>query len=1321
MASLKDELNVTNIDKLENMETFQVWNFQIKIFCKSSGLYEILIGELQLEVLTTEKEKNEWNKKDAQAQKLIITTIDKKVLTHIMTCETAAQMYKKLCDIYGKDTEQQKCSLLQEFFNFSYEKGVDMSLHISQLENLAFRLKALNQNIEENMLISKIITTLPEQYRHFRSAWESTPEKDKTLTNLTSRLIGEEKMLNTNENEGAVAFNIEKIGNNVKNTGNNHLKSHAGSSKEVKCFSCGKIGHFSKNCFKNIGQRCKICKKTNHQEKNCYFRNKNEEKKQNKVAFLSEMARTEKREENCQFVIDSGATAHMVNDINLYQKQLEIVEKEVGVAKKNASMKVHGKGTVVTDNCVLEDVLYVPDLTRNLLSVKAITEKDGQVTFKNNKVYVSKNNSILFEGEKSKNGLYLINLYNDIDETSLLTQNKHEKLEEWHRKLGHLSISSMRKLTNNMTLGFDINKKDCVDFENPCEVCIKAKHVRLPFITERYRSTRPLEILHMDIAGPIDPETFDGKKYFLTVLDDFTHYTVVYLLKYKNEAQDYIKEYVEEMEAFQNLRVSKIRCDNGGEFVNNDIKSWCRRKGIVMDITIPYTPQLNGKAERLNRTLLDKARSLIFDSGIEKTFWGEAIRVAAYLLNRCPSETVPKTPYEIWTNRKPNFKRLQIFGSEAYAKVLGPLKKLEERSKKYIFIGYALNGYRLFDEQKEKIVVYRDVIFKNPKIRNLNTCSEINVTIKDEEEAQPEKSIDENQLEETFQENTESSENLNDVTVEISSNEDEIEEERLTVGQAVRDRRGRQIRLPKKYDDYEFDFIAALSESSLLSELPTTYEEAIKDRQWELTIQEELDNLNKNETWDIVPKPKNERIIDSKWVFTQKYVNGTCRKKARLVAKGFQQQKMPKEEMYTPVARMITLRILLSIAVEWDLQIHQMDVKGAFLNGELKEPVFMYLPKGISGKENMVCKLKRSLYGLNQSPKCWYERFNNFMKSINFNRSNVDPCLYCKINIYLLIWVDDLIIMSNDKNEIDSVKNQLRIEFEMKDLTSNKIIFLGLEIEKVKDELYISQKNLIEKVLDLFLMTDCKPSKIPSEPKLNLLVGDTADETLPYKELIGCLMYIMLGSRPDLCFSVTYFSQFQNCFNKSHWIHLKRVLRYLKSTKNYVLKYKRSGNTDMVIKAYVDADFAYNINDRKSISGFLLNLNDNLIFWKSKKQATVALSSCEAEYVALSNCVTECIFIKQLLENLLDFNIKPIVIYEDNMSCIKVSTTLETKRSKHIDIRHHFVRDCIENNTIVLKYIPTDSQVADMMTKALPCVKFENFRKSLNVVSALQN
>lgn len=208
----------------------------------------------------------------------------------------------------------------------------------------------------------------------------------------------------------------------------------------------------------------------------------------------------------------------------------------------------------------------------------------------------------------------------------------------------------------------------------------------------------------------------------------------------------------------------------------------------------------------------------------------------------------------------------------------------------------------------------------------------------------------------------------------------------------------------------------------------------------------------------------------------------------------------------------------------------------------------------------------------------------------------------------------------------------------------------------------------------------------------------SANSELPFRELIGSLMYIMLGSRPDLCYNINYFSQFQNCYNETHWKQLKNVLKYVKKTKDYGLEFVKS-NKKIKVKAYVDADFANDTNDRKSITGFLIKLNSNTVFWKSKKQSIVTLSSCEAEYVALCHCVTECIYLSQLLNELIKNDIYPIVIYEDNQSCIKIANTLETKRSKHIDVRYHYIRDCVRENKIDIKYISTDMQEADIMTK----------------------
>lgn len=426
---------------------------------------------------------------------------------------------------------------------------------------------------------------------------------------------------------------------------------------------------------------------------------------------------------------------------------------------------------------------------------------------------------------------------------------------------------------------------------------------------------------------------------------------------------------------------------------------------------------------------------------------------------------------------------------------------------------------------------------------------------------------------------------------------------------------------------------------------------------------------------------------------------------------------MEDEELYAPVARMMTLRVLLALAVEYDLKIFQLDVHSAFLKSNLNEIIYMKPPEGLEGyTPNKVCKLVKALYGLRQSPKCWNNFINEHLMDLGLKRSKVDPCLYYTKNTFMLIWVDDFILLSSSDWEVETIKNSLISKMEIRELSNNnKLLFLGLEIIIQPNKIFISQKQLILKILKRFNMDNCKVSKIPIQTKIDLKKStDVNNFKEPYKELIGSLMYIMLGSHPDLCFSIGYLSRFQNCFNNEHWGQLKNVLRYLKGTENYGLIYKKTNGRQINVFAFTDSDFAADSNDRKSTTGFVIKINKNTVFWNSKKQSVVALSSSEAEYVSLSSCCTECIFLGNLLHNI-QINVFPITIYEDNQSAIKMAHTLETKRSKHIDVKHFFVKDLVSNKQVIIKYLQTNEQIADTLTKALPESKFVKFRQLLNV------
>jgi len=1267
------------IEKLVNEESFQVWNFQLQVILKANGLHEVVNGENLLENMKNDEEKTAWIRKDAKAQKLIVMSIDKKLMLHIMNCENAREMFNKLKSIFERYSEDQICNLLQQFYSLKFEKGSDMSSHISKIENLAHRLKVLNQKVDDKMIMSKVLSTLPDNYKHFNTAWESTATAERTLTNLIARLLAEESRGKEEEHE--ISFkSVEK----------KFYKKRFQNGNNVKCFRCGFNGHFARDCH-NVGssrsKQCSICKKTNHMEKNCFFR-KDKNGDGTKMSFLTE--REELRGiKHTNFIVDSGSSCHMASDNTLFSK-LTINKSKIMVAKKNESMQAEGKGEIESEKCILKNVLYVPELTRNLLSVHAVTENGGEVIFSKDKVYIMKNNDKILEGKK-ENGLYTINI--DKNEC-YLSENQNMKSKEWHRKLGHLGITNIKKLLD-ISEGIKLSKADCEAMEK-CDICLKAKQTRLPFNSERQRATRILEIIHTDVCGPIDPETWDGKRYVLTILDDYTHFCEIYLMRNKYEVPEYLKEYIRRSEASKNMKVSKIRCDNGGEYINGDFKNWCKNKGIILDNSIAYSPQLNGKAERLNRTLMEKARALIFDSDFDKEMWGEAMYAATYLMNRNPTQNLEVTPSEKWTGRRPNLSYLQIFGSTAYAKRLGYLKKLDERSMKLRFVGYALNGYRLWDENKRNIKIYRDVVF----IQNDVKKPRVKIHIQEK--------VDETSGNDQVQEIDHLEEGVNDEVQVISNSEEGIpdleegilEEEGIVVGTS---RSGRKIRKPKKLSDY------ALDTEEIYSML--TYQEAINSEQrdqWLNAIEEEKKSLKDNNTWVYIDIRDigNRKPLSSKWVFR---IKEDGKFKARLVVRGFEQKYgIDYHETFSPVVNMTCLRILFGLAANKNFIIKKFDIKTAFLYGPLEEEIFMEVPEGYS-EEGKVCLLKKSLYGLKQAPANWNKHFTNFLLSKGLIALKTESCIFKNENgtLFLAIYVDDGILFGNDNNQMEDLLRELETEFEMR-TSNNPNSFLGIEVRRTEDLVALTQVNYAETILRKFSMENAKSLETPIvEYPTELQVA--LKTTFPYREIIGSLLYLTNKTRPDLQYAVNFCSRKMENPNHTDVVNVKRILRYLIGKEKEGISYSRNSDTKDLV-AYCDSDFAGDKEGRKSTTGYILYFCGGPISWSSRKQPIVSLSSTEAEYIAAAECTKELLYVKAVIEELTEKNVN-VTLKVDNQSAIKIIQNGQfTKRSKHIDVRYHFISEKIREKLLKIEYCRTDDQVADFFTKPLGKNKFKKFK-----------
>ena len=504
-----------------------------------------------------------------------------------------------------------------------------------------------------------------------------------------------------------------------------------------------------------------------------------------------------------------------------------------------------------------------------------------------------------------------------------------------------------------------------------------------------------------------------------------------------------------------------------------------------------------------------------------------------------------------------------------------------------------------------------------------------------------------------------------------------------------------------------------------IMDVPVTYNEAFhssNSSEWQKAMQLEMNALAENDTYVLVPKP-NKPIIGGRWVYSLKFdLDGKEICKARFVAKGFTQRKdIDYDETFSSTACLTSIRVLLQIAINHKYEIHQLDVKSAYLNADLDHDIYIHQPKGFEKFDEfgnpLVMKLKKALYGLKQSGRMWNKLLHEFLTSNKFTQSKSDYCVYIQDvgqdRVYLLIWVDDIIMLSTSNEAATRVKTLLISKFRMKDFgtISN---FLGIEFQIYDGFIKMHQSKYVCKLLLKFGMSDCKHKIIPCDYSTVNLDFDENSTSLNdaglYREIVGSLIYLMTCSRPDLSYVVTILSQHMSKPTVAHLNLAKHVLRYLKFTADHGITFK--ADDKLHVEGFTDASWA-NSNDRKSISGYCFRLSGSsgLVSWKTKKQPIIALSSCESEYVSMTHGMQEAMFLKQLLLDLLVVcEPDQVTLHVDNMGAIDLSKNpVHHQRTKHVDIKYHFIRSKVQDGTIVLRYVPSKENMADIFTK--PCTR----------------
>lgn len=1286
------------IKKLNN-GNYMDWEFEVRHLLTREKMWKYVDPGTPPNPLT-----DAWTQGDAETTSTICLLIEPGQRGLVKDKKTAKAAWEALKSHHVKVSLTCKVSLLKKLCNKNYHDGTDMQSHLLEMESLFDQLENAGQKLEETLKVAMVLRSLPDSFDALCTALESRDDADLTMELIKGKLIDRANKIQ----EGSVDTVAMKA----------YQKSKGKPEKKVKsgeCWECGKTGHQRKDC--------PVYSKKKPDKDHRAHKAKDDDAGSGSKTFS--LMIHENSIESRGWIVDSGASSHLCNDRSLFYQFQESSSKSVSLAD-GKQVKVGGEGCVQVEtidtngNTVklkLSKVLFVPDLETNLMSVVKLTEKGVSVNF------MPSGCNLLINGEIIGKAMKVGNLYclEVPKENVCFVKSAHEVNCQhiWHKRLGHRDSSVIPEiLKKNLVENF--NPVDCGIHEK-CESCLQGKSSRKPFPKKAERKSKDImDLIHTDVCGPSESTTPSGNRYFMTIIDDFSRYTFVCMLKEKSEVAGKIKEFVEFAKTQFGRKPKKVRSDQGGEYSSADLKKFYRDQGIKVEYTAAYSPQQNGVAERRNRYLVEMARAMLNDADLDKKYWAEAVSTACYLQNILPSSSVDKTPHEILFQTKPSYKDLKVFGCTAHVHVpKQKRKKFDMKSRKLVFVGYSPDhkAYRFLDPTTSEITISRDATFLENKFSQVNPV---------EEES---KKIDENVVWMEFSSKKDPSWNESE-DEECFGFEESEEEEEAAENQEIADQEPPEnpegTRKSQRSNKGVPPQRLIETFSAMDHQEPRSFREAMispKKVEWKMAMEEEIRSLIENQTWELVVLPPGKKTIGCKWIYKMKTdENGKIvRYKARLVALGFSQKfGVDYDLVFAPVVRQITLRTVLAIASCRRMRVKHVDIKTAYLYGDLDETIYMRQPPGLESEDKeLVCILKKSLYGLKQGARMWNRKITGILKICGFVASSADPCLFIKNCdgklIFILIYVDDVIIIYNKENEFEKIVQELMKNFKLTNLGEISY-FLGIQIERINEVFYLNQKAYIEKVADQFGLMNAKPSKIPMSVGYHSQQKEERIELKDNKQfqsLVGCLLFIAVNTRPDISISVSILSRNVKSPTQDDWTEGKRIVKYLNATKDMKLKI---GNSEREMMCYVDADWAGNVTDYKSTSGFIIKLGEGLIGWGCKKQSSVALSSTDAECIAMSECCRELSWLFELLKCLEVKPYLPIIVHEDNQSLMKLLVSERVNhRSKHIGTRYNYIKDIIQKNLIEIKYCPTEEMVADILTKPLSVVKFQKFRSEMGI------
>ena len=1305
----------SKFDKLEKFEgqDFRRWQRKMHFLLTTLKVVYVLSTPSpewnENETLETTRKRMKWENDDYICRGHILNGMSDSLFDVYSNAESAKGLWESLESKYMAEDASSKKFLVSNFMNY---KMVDTRPVMEQYHEMLRILGQYTQHdlkMDETISVAVIIDKLPPSWKEFKHALKHKKE-ELNLVQLGSHLRIEEGLRNQEHDNnpkgknqiGSSSVNMVE-GDGAKNSNNNKNKrkfksgndKFANKKATVTCWNCNKPGHLKKDCRSRKGNKGAGSSGSKDPEKQQGYNSDSMQNLDNVLHYVSIISDAFYiQDDDVAWWVDSGATTHVCKDLRWFQFCKSIEDGSCVKMGNVATEPIKGIGRVLLTftsgkTLCLDNVLYVPGIRKNLVSEIVLNKFGYKQVLESDKYILSRHGSFVGFGYVC-NGMIRLNLNYPLFNASACmisssNSNSLSKPELWHARLGHVHYKRMKDMSKmSLIPAFDMTHESC-------KTCMLTKITRQPFKGVN-RESKVLDLIHSDLCDFHANPSLGHNKYVITFIDDASRYCYVYLLHAKHEALDKFKIYKQEVELQRNDLIKVLRTDRGGEYYD---PVYFQSTGIIHQTTAPYTPQQNGVAERKNRTLKEMVNAMLSYSGLSEGFWGEAMLTACYILNRTPNKNSKQTPYEIWTKKVPNLTYLRVWGCRAVVRLTEPkMKNLGEKGIDCIFIGYAEHSkcYRFYVIEPNdyvsvnSIIESRDAIFDEERFTSIPRPRGM---------VQPSSST----------------------TVE-----DEVEGTNNVPGPSA-PRKSTRTRKAKSFgSDFQLYLVEGTRDKTLslreycfiIEEDPRTLSEAMASRDvafWKEAVQSEIDSIMHNDTWELTDLPPGCKALGCKWILKRKMkVDGSIDKyKARLVIQGFRQKEgIDFFDTYAPVARISTIRLLLALAAIHDLVIHQMDVKTAFLNGDLDEEIYMKQPEGfvMPGHENKVCKLKKSLYGLKQAPKQWHQKFDDVVLSNGFSLNQADKCVYSKFDasgkgVIICLYVDDMLIFGTDQDQVDKTKEFLSSSFDMKDLGEAEVI-LGIRIKRGNNGISISQSHYIEKILAKFNFANCSPVYTPVDPTVKFRPNKgTPVNQLEYSRAIGCLMYAMISTRPDIAFAVGKLSRYTSNPSALHWQALGRVFQYLKGTMNYGLTY--SGYPS-VLEGYSDASWINNMEDHSSTSGWVFLLGGGAISWASKKQTCITSSTMESEFVALAAAGNEAEWLRNLVYEipLWPKPISTISIRCDSAATLaKAYSQVYNGKSRHLGVRHSIIRELIMNGVISVEFVRTQLNLADHLTKGL--------------------